>query len=89
MSAEIISPFGVSASPLPDAELIERLETLLDAARSGRVTGMIYGTVRPNGEIGTGWAGEGISAHYFLAASAALQWRVAQGWVSNMEDGTP
>lgn len=87
--AEIISPFGLSADPGPDAQLVARLEQLLDAAKAGRIHGLIYGTIRPNGEIGTGWAGEKVSQHYYVTAATALQWRVVESWTSITEVGRP
>jgi hypothetical protein len=41
----------------PDAEVIERIEALLERARAGEIAGIAYAVVQPGGMMGTGWCG--------------------------------
>jgi hypothetical protein len=41
----------------PDADLIAKLEELLEMAKSGQLRGMAYATVKSQLVLGTGWSG--------------------------------
>lgn len=41
----------------PDAEVIERIEELLERARRGDIVGIAYAVIEQNNGMGTGWCG--------------------------------
>lgn len=47
----------VITDKVPNAEVIEQLEKLLETARAGDVQGLIFMTLASNQRIGTGWSG--------------------------------
>lgn len=76
MPQRVVSISGL-APPVPcvNADVVERLETMLAEARDGQIAGFVHGLVRPNGDTKTGWAGNA-SQQNMLVAAALLQHRI-------------
>ena len=54
----------------PDPELIERIESILEEAKSGELRGIAYALVRTDGGQGVGWTGVDGTRH--LLASGIM-----------------
>lgn len=81
----VVSLHG-SALPTPkrDPEVIQWLENMLAEARGGGIKGVVYGLVRPEGHIATGWVGKAKS-HEMVAATSLLSHRVNHATVEGDE----
>ena len=68
-----------AALPIPQVnrEVVETLESLLVQARDGRVAGIAYATVEPEGHITTGWSGDADKCG-MIAGAALLAYRVTK-----------
>ena len=66
-----------AALPVPQAnkDVINQLNTLLAAAKSGHISGLGYFTVSPEGHTGTGWEGNA-EKFCMIAGSAMLAHRI-------------
>jgi len=80
MSAKITSLHGatVSGTREPDAEIVKKLEELLEEARAGRIHGVGF-VVVVDERVMTGWSGSA-NRHYMLAGASRLQWRMAEDY---------
>lgn len=56
----ITLPGVVVAGNTSSAEVIERLESLLERARAGEIAGFSYGYAEPNGDAHFGWVGSNL-----------------------------
>lgn len=74
--SKVVSLFG-GAIPIRqrDNEIVSKAKEILAHAESGRLAGLLYGMVTPEGHIATGWVGKA-SSHSMLAAAGMLEHRV-------------
>jgi carboxylesterase type B len=71
---KIVSLHG-AALPIPvvDGEVLDNANEILDLAKSGHAAGLIWGTVSPEGQIFTGFAGK--ASHNSMIAAATILFR--------------
>jgi len=74
----VVSLRGV-AIPLPQVnrDVVDTLESLMADARDGRIAGILYATVSPEGHLVTAWTGNAES-HSMIAGAAILQRRITK-----------
>ena len=78
MAAEVVSLHGDVREGDPDPEIVEKLETLLEEARAGQLTGLAYAVTRPGGAVGTAWTGQYGTTFSLGGAISMLQLRYAE-----------
>ena len=74
----VASLFG-AAIPVPhiNADVVDDLESLLKNARDGRIAGIAYVIVSPEGHLNTAWTGNAES-HSMIAGAAILAYRITK-----------
>ena len=74
----VASLFG-AAIPIPqvNADVVEELERLSAAARDGRIAGLAYVKISPEGHFVTAWVGNA-DAHNMIAGAAILAHRITR-----------
>ena len=90
MSADVVKLSAVSSPPLPaDADLVARLEELLELAKAGEFNGIAYVTVTSPAAgayiaCGTGWSGAAVETgvHIALGGLAVLERRLVDAKIS-------
>jgi hypothetical protein len=75
-----LAPGNVPGEPDPD--IIAVLESLLERARQGHLTGLAYATVALDGAQGTGWSGVAGTRHPLGTAVMMLNHRYAEALLS-------
>lgn len=76
MTVVSLQGIAVPGSREPVADVVERLEMLLQRAREGELHGLAFVTVVDNA-VGHGWVGNA-ECHRMLAGAAILQYRMAK-----------
>ncbi len=82
--AEIARLHGGAALPIPVVreDVVEKLEELLELARSGEIAGFAFAVVTSRKDINTAWKGNA-DRHDMIAATAMLVYRVVSAGVDS------